>query len=164
MTFTPPRPLDGVVYRWTSCTPNPTAEARAVVRRTLSGLGLPGETVSDAVLVVSEFVANAAEYAYGPYEVRIRRSPAEIICEVSDGHPVIPHFPTLPTASPFEPNPQDRGGGLNALCALLAERGRGLHIVDQLSRGAWGFRSSRGTKTAWAAWPITGVGARECDG
>ncbi|MBC9719368.1 hypothetical protein H9Y04_43350 [Streptomyces sp. TRM66268-LWL] len=45
---------NAVVYRWTSCTPNPAAAARAVLRRSLTRLRLPADAVSDAVLVVSE--------------------------------------------------------------------------------------------------------------
>ncbi len=55
-----------VVWRWTSCTPSAPAQARAALRCALDQLGYDGEVISDAVLAVSEFVANATEHAVGP--------------------------------------------------------------------------------------------------
>ncbi|MFC7306816.1 ATP-binding protein [Streptomyces monticola] len=151
MTVTPFHRRNYLVYRWTSCTPNPAAEARTALRRALVRQGLPGDLINDAVLTVSELVANAAEHACGPYEVRVRCGEKGIVCHVRDGDPAIPHVPAYPAAAPFEPDPADRGGGLDALCVLLTEHGRGLRIVDHLTRGIWGFRSAGGIKTAWAA-------------
>ncbi|MFF4501626.1 ATP-binding protein [Streptomyces sp. NPDC001401] len=142
-----------VVWRWTSCTPNAPAHARAALRCALDQLGYDGEVISDAVLAVSEFVANATEHAVGPYEMRLRRTATEVICEVEDHDPRIPTIPEFPEKPPFSPAEENRGGGLEALCALLSERGRGLHIVHELTKGAWGFRSRKRTKTAWFALP-----------
>ncbi|GGO99193.1 ATP-binding protein [Wenjunlia tyrosinilytica] len=142
-----------VVWRWTSCTPNALAQARAALRCALDQLGYEGEVISDVVLAVSEFVANAMEHAVGPYEMRLLRTAAEVICEVEDRDPHIPAIPVFPADAPFTLVREDRGGGLEALCALLSERGRGLHIVHELTKGTWGFRSWRGTKTAWLALP-----------
>ncbi|MBT2509848.1 ATP-binding protein [Streptomyces sp. ISL-98] len=124
-----------VVCRWTSCTPDAPARARAELRRVLAQLGLSGEDISDAVLAVSELVANATEHAPGPYEMRLRRTAAEYICEIEDGDPRIPAIPAFPSAAPFEADPEGRGGGIDALLKLLAERGRGLRIVDELTGG-----------------------------
>ncbi|GAA3368734.1 hypothetical protein GCM10020367_08280 [Streptomyces sannanensis] len=67
----------------------------------------------------------------------------------------MPDVPAFPGFSPFESLPEDRGGGLEALCALLSERGRGLHIVHELTAGAWGFRMVEDTaKVAWIALPL----------
>ncbi len=142
-----------VVYRWTSCTPNAPARARAELRRVLAQAGLSGEDISAVVLAASELVANATEHAPGPYEMRLRRTAAEYVCEIEDGDPRIPAIPVFPSVAPFEPDPEGRGGGIDALLELLAERGRGLHIVDELTSGAWGFRRSGAGKVAWAAWP-----------
>ncbi|MEU6145682.1 ATP-binding protein [Streptomyces sp. NPDC047081] len=142
-----------LVWRWTSCTPDAPARARAALRCALDQLGYDGEVISDAVLAVSEFVANATEHAVGPYEMRLRRTDASVICEVEDHDPRIPTIPEFSEEAPFSPAEENRGGGLEALCALLSERGRGLHIVHELTKGAWGFRSRRGTKTAWLALP-----------
>jgi anti-sigma regulatory factor (Ser/Thr protein kinase) len=124
------------------------------LRRALDQLGYDGETISDAVLAVSELVANATEHAVGPYEMRLRCTAAEVICEVEDGDPYIPEVPAFPVGAPYEPADERRGGGLDALCALLAESGRGLHIVQELTKGAWGFTRARNAKTAWVALPL----------
>ncbi|MEV2194677.1 ATP-binding protein [Streptomyces phaeochromogenes] len=141
------------MWRWTSCTPNAPAQARTALRCALDQLGYDGEVIRDVVLAVSEFAANATEHAVGPYEMRLRRTAAEVICEVEDRDPRIPAIPVFPAQAPFSPAEEGRGGGLEALCGLLSERGRGLHIVHELTKGAWGFRSPRGTKTAWLALP-----------
>ncbi|MGW3421353.1 ATP-binding protein [Streptomyces phaeochromogenes] len=143
------------MWRWTSCTPDAPAQARAALRCALDQLGFDGEAISDAVLAVSELVANATEHAVGPYEMRLRRTAAEVICEVEDRDPRIPTIPVFPAEAPFSPTEEDRGGGLEALCVLLSERGRGLHIVHKLTNGVWGFRSRKGAKTAWLAIPAT---------
>jgi anti-sigma regulatory factor (Ser/Thr protein kinase) len=141
-----------VLWRWTSCTPDAPAHARAALRRALDQLGYDGEVISDAVLAVSELVANATEHAVGPYEMRLCRTAAEVICEVEDNDPRIPAIPAFPATRPYAPAEEGRGGGLEALCALLSERGRGLHIVHELTKGAWGFTTETSTtKTAWMA-------------
>ncbi|MEN8652340.1 ATP-binding protein [Streptomyces sp. 21So2-11] len=148
-----------MLLRWGSCAPGAPAQARAALRCALDQLGYDGETISDAVMAVSELVANATEHAVGPYEMRLRCTAAEVICEVEDGDPCIPELPGFPVAAPFEPVEEGRGGGLDALCALLSERGRGLHIVQVLTKGAWGFTKARRTKAAWVALPLPPGGA-----
>lgn len=149
-----PGAISCVVWRWTSCTLNAPAQARIALRCALDELGYEADVISDAVLAVSEFVANATEHAVGPYEMRLRRTAAEVVCEVEDHDPRIPKISALPPVPPFSPVAEDCGGGLEALCALLSERGRGLHIVHHLTNGAWGFTGgSRATKTAWLALP-----------
>ncbi|RFC74600.1 ATP-binding protein [Streptomyces sp. AcE210] len=142
-----------VVCRWTSCTPNAPQHARAELRRVLGQLGLRGEDITDSLLAVSELVANATEHAPGPYELRLRRTETQYICEIEDGDPSIPVIPVFSPAALFEPASEGRGGGLDALLALMSERGRGLRIVDELTSGAWGFRRARKAKVAWAAFP-----------
>ncbi|MCL7377016.1 ATP-binding protein [Streptomyces sp. 35G-GA-8] len=141
------------MWCWTSRTPDAPAQARTALRCALDELGYDGMLISDAVLAVSEFVANASEHAVGPYELRLRRIADGVICEVEDRDPRMPRMPVFPAQEPFSPAEEHRGGGLEDLCALLSERGRGLHIVHELTKGAWGFRIRRGTKTAWLALP-----------
>ncbi|MFF4960218.1 ATP-binding protein [Streptomyces sp. NPDC001222] len=148
-----------VVWRWTDRTPNASAQARVALRCALDQLGYDSEVINDAVMAVSEFVANAIEHAVGPYEMRLRHTAAELICEVEDHDPRIPPILDFPDSAPFAPAETDRGGGLEALCALLAERGRGLRIVHELTNGAWGFCSQGARKTAWFA--IPGVVVRD---
>ncbi|KPI17638.1 putative anti-sigma regulatory factor, serine/threonine protein kinase [Actinobacteria bacterium OK074] len=149
-----PDAAPNVVWRWTSGTPNAPAQARVALRCALDQLGLDGEVISDAVLAVSEFVANAVEHAVGPYELRLRRTVTEVICEVEDHDPRVPVIPDHLGAVAYPLVEEHRGGGLEALCALLSERGRGLWIVHELTGGAWGFRSQEWTKTAWLAIPV----------
>ncbi|MGW3952885.1 ATP-binding protein [Streptomyces sp. NPDC004752] len=140
-----------VLWRWTSYTPDAPAQARATLRCALDQLGFGGEAISDAVLAVSELAANATQHAVGPYELRLRRTAAGVICEVEDHDPRIPEVPAFPATAPYAPARENRGGGLEALCAVLSESGRGLHIVHELTKGAWGFRGREKTKTAWFA-------------
>lgn len=146
-----------VLWRWTAATPDAPAQARATLKCALDQLGLVGEAAVDAVLVASEFVANATEHAVGPYEMRLRRVYTEIVCEVEDHDPRIPAIPDLSAVMPFVSSDEGCGGGLDALCGLLAERGRGLRIIHELTNGIWGFRSSKGMKIAWFAVPGVAV-------
>lgn len=150
-----PHPTPLLLCSWTSSTPEPTVAARTALRQALGGLDLGCETIDDAVLAVSELVANASAYATGPYELRMRRTDAEVICEVQDADPRIPDIPHPPSAAPFVAKQEDCGGGLEALQVALTERGRGLQIVDYLSGGCWGFRRTPPEgKVAWVAIPV----------
>ncbi|MFV5992717.1 ATP-binding protein [Streptomyces sp. NPDC056231] len=134
----------GLVYRWTDHTLNPTGEARAVLRRVLKDLGLSGNVISDGVLAVSELVANAHEHACGPYEVHIRSAAGRYICEIHDGDPVLPTGLYLGATPSPDAEPAEGAGG------LLAERGRGLRIVNEVAQGQWGFHVTEcGAKAAW---------------
>ncbi|MFI8850969.1 ATP-binding protein [Streptomyces sp. NPDC053499] len=138
-----------VVYRWTDDTRLPTAEARLALGEALADLGVAEEVREDAQLVLSELVANAAEHACGPYEVRLQRILSEWVCEVADGDPELPQLPQFPPDLLLAPDEEKRGGGLDSLLSLLGERGRGLQIVHQLSGGEWGFCRTGKTKVAW---------------
>ncbi|MCX5529624.1 ATP-binding protein [Streptomyces sp. NBC_00006] len=141
------------VCQWTDRTADAAALARSALRQMLVPLHFGEEQVDDVVLAVSELVANATEHAPGPYVLRLRRTGTEYVCEVEDTDPHAPKVPGFPAAVPFEPGADARGGGLDALLALLGERGRGLHIVDELTCGAWGFTVREGGKVAWVAFP-----------
>jgi anti-sigma regulatory factor (Ser/Thr protein kinase) len=98
--------------------PQAAAQARSTVRRALAAWGMTGLS-ADAELLASELVANATEHASGtPVSLALHRRQvtvdhvAGIVCEVSDGSPLIP---------------QPRAAGLND------ERGRGLAIVAALA-------------------------------
>jgi anti-sigma regulatory factor (Ser/Thr protein kinase) len=143
-----------VVWRWTRCTSDGPARARGALRCALDQVGFDAEAVSDVVLAVSEFIANATQHAAGPYEIRLRRRAAEIICEVEDHDPRIPEIPAFPAAPPYASLEEIAEDGWDELCRLLPERGRGLYIVHELTKGAWGFRAHQRTKTAWLALPV----------
>lgn len=142
-----------VVYRWNSATVAPVAAARDALGSALAAVGVQGEAQEDAELIVSELVANANEHACGPYEVILRWARNNWVCEVMDQDTQIPQFTSLWSADPFIATEDRRGGGLDALVALLTERGRGLPIVDYLAQGAWGYRRSGEVKIAWFVVP-----------
>jgi anti-sigma regulatory factor (Ser/Thr protein kinase) len=141
------------MWRWTSCTADVPSLARTGLRCALAELGFACEVISDAVLAVSELVTNAIRYAAGPYEMRLRPIATEVICELVDHDPWIPEIPSFLDEAPYAPSEENRGGGLDALCALLSECGRGLYIVHELTNGAWGFYNQGSTKIAWYALP-----------
>ncbi|MEU5839378.1 ATP-binding protein [Streptomyces diacarni] len=138
-----------VVYRWTENTRLPTAGARRALDEALTRLGVEEEVREDAQLALSELVANAAEHARGPYEVRLQRVLSGWVCEVGDGDPQLPELPQLPPSPLFPPEEEGCGGGLDALLSVLEERGRGLQVVHQLTGGGWGFYRAGSTKVAW---------------
>ena len=151
-----------VLCTWTSCTPNAASMARGALRRALGQWGLSGDLVSDIVLAVSEGVANSIEHTVGPYELRLRCAAAEVICEVQDGDPRVPQIPDFAAVPAAGLEGAHRGGGLDALCALLSERGRGLRLVHELTNGAWGFRPGKRSKVLWLAWPLPHLAAAAC--
>ncbi|MFF8841902.1 ATP-binding protein [Streptomyces sp. NPDC015127] len=103
-----------------------------------------GNTISEGALAVSELVANAHEHACGPYEMHLRSFGGRYVCEIHDGEPLLPadlYVAAVPSAN-AEP--------VEGVSGLLAERGRGLRIVNELARGQWGFLVTEcGTKAAW---------------
>ncbi|WP_053758476.1 ATP-binding protein [Streptomyces sp. AS58] len=149
----------GLVYRWTDHTLNPTGEVRAVLRRVLKDLGLSGNVISDGVLAVSELVANAHEHACGPYEVHLRSAAGRYICEIHDGDPLLPTGLYLGATLSPDAEPDDGASG------LLAERGRGLRIVNELAQGQWGFHVTEcGAKAAWIVLATASVALSEGEG
>lgn len=137
------------LYSWGPGVENPVGLARAAVNAEFVRLEVPEDVAENAVLAVSELVANAVEHACGPYAVCLRRTARELFCEVHDGCCQMPVVTSAVSSVPFEPQEVDRGGGLDALCEALSERGRGLGIVNYLSGGSWGVRRTSGGKCIW---------------
>ncbi|GAA4200521.1 hypothetical protein GCM10022252_53860 [Streptosporangium oxazolinicum] len=99
--------------------------ARAVVREVLTAEGLPGDDVADAEAVAAELAANCERHARPPYEIRVfSLAGVPAWCELVDGDPDLGWIPAvLDTSRPqVTPDP-------------LAEHGRGLPLVRELSRG-----------------------------
>lgn len=146
-------PLPAVLWRWERSVPRGVVQARAALRGALDQLDYGADVIDDVLLCASEFVANAIEHAKGPYEMRLRAVGGVVVCEVDDRDPRIPGVAAFDRAPLYAVEERYRGGGLDALASVLSERGRGLRIVDVLTGGAWGFRASGTTKTAWLAIP-----------
>jgi anti-sigma regulatory factor (Ser/Thr protein kinase) len=147
----------GLLYRWTEYTPDALSEARVALRRAAHEYGLPVEQASDAVMAAGEVMANAVEHACGPYELHVRRGARELVCEVVDHDPRIPQE-LLSAASWNFPHDQRGGGPAESLLDEIDERGRGLRIVHQLSRGAWGVRKCGRTKVVWFSIALCSAG------
>jgi serine phosphatase RsbU (regulator of sigma subunit)/anti-sigma regulatory factor (Ser/Thr protein kinase) len=143
---------DGELSARASFAPEPTApsRARAFTRDTLRSWGLPSEHVDDAVLLVSELVANGVQHAGTPLEVSCQLSLARasagsslasgaaagLEVRVTDKHP----RRTIPDA----PSP---------LGDIDSERGRGLLLPMALA-AAWGITYTAGAKTVWFILPV----------
>ena len=92
--------------------------------------------VEDLRLVVSELVTNAISHAGTPTTVVLERSGPSLTLTVRDCSPSLPSLPLLTAAD------------------SMAGGGRGLGIVDVLSRD-WGVVSSLGEpKSVWAAFAV----------
>jgi anti-sigma regulatory factor (Ser/Thr protein kinase) len=109
--------------------------ARAFTRATLQRWEL-ADRCDDITLVVSELLTNALEHAAprpGGWPVRIgllqSRPGAAVLCAVAD-----------PSAAPPVPVPPGH----------LAESGRGLHVIEEIS-DSWGYTTARRRgKVVWA--------------
>jgi len=106
--------------------PRQVARCRRLVRDTLAAwrLGALTETVE---LLVSELVTNAIQYAGGEVRLRLQRDETKLLCEVCDHIRNPPELQELPAT---------------------AERGRGILLVNELSR-KWGHRRAANGKIVW---------------
>lgn len=114
--------------------PASVGEARGIVR--CVGAGLPERMLDDAELLVSELMSNAVRHGGGAIRLRVRRhepgspGPSVLTVLVYDAGSV------LPVATPTRVGPESASG-------------RGLRMVDELSR-EWGVEVDRaGGKTVW---------------
>jgi anti-sigma regulatory factor (Ser/Thr protein kinase) len=116
--------------------------ARAHVRAVLGGWGLPHLT-EVCELVVSELTTNAVEASTGPTGRPLYgggRMPVVRVCLFSDGVRLL-----------IEVWDQAMGFPVLRPAASDAEAGRGLHLVDALSGGRWGYQPGQGpAKVVWA--------------
>jgi anti-sigma regulatory factor (Ser/Thr protein kinase) len=108
--------------------PTSPAVARRFVGETLHHWGLD-RLIDKALLVVNELVENALVHAGSGCEVQLHRGSQVLVLTVIDSSPALPRLTTT-------------GGELRA-------RGRGLHMVENLS-DRWGVRSAaHGGKIVW---------------
>ncbi|MEU2874467.1 ATP-binding protein [Streptomyces olivoreticuli] len=122
-------------------------KARRFVRATLADQS-DGALVDNVAVIVSELLSNALQHGRrgsgchplpsSPVWLSLAYRDTTVLCAVSDPYP---GTPILNKSSP------------------LAESGRGLHIIDQLS-DSWGWALARhGGKTVWAT--VSTAGGRE---
>ncbi|MFJ6676528.1 ATP-binding protein [Actinosynnema sp. NPDC091369] len=121
----PAEPSEALTFELTGDAPD-LAEARQWTGAALADLD--EDAVTDAVLVVSELVANAYEHGRHPLHLRLRRGPDLIRVEVTD---LSPEVPVVGDSS------------------VRPTRGRGMLLVEQLSR-QWGLVRHAVGKTVWA--------------
>ncbi len=151
-----PRTGHRTLYVWNHNAVTPAADARHHLRRALGDLNVAPESIDDALVMASELVTNASLYADGPYEIRMRTTMLEAIIEVRDCSLTLPSPVECVTRPLFPPRSEGCGAGSDALLAQLRERGRGLQIVHELSRGCWGMRTQPGCKIIWYAVALPG--------
>ncbi len=135
----PPAAHEGFAALRFDATPGSVTRARGFLRSTLTGWRMD-ELVDDATAVAAELVANAVTHALVPPAdsawIALVRSDDAVVCAVADPSPRLPAV--------GDPGP-------------LAESGRGLRIVAELSDG-WGHSAPRAAgKTVWAR--LTGGGS-----
>ncbi|MFI0790789.1 ATP-binding protein [Streptomyces lydicus] len=138
---------DGFAACALSSSAHTVAEARQFTRVTLRSWRVCADATEDTALVVSELVSNALRYGspaaderapgtplrFCPAWLALTRQESAVLCAVSDAGT------TTPVVTAQDP---------------LAESGRGLHIVDQLSV-EWGWTSPDASgKTVWATVPV----------
>lgn len=92
--------------------------ARHALRRALIGQGLAQDTIDDAVLVVSELIANAVTHAVPPITLHVRLVPAASLLVVSVADGGAHHIgPTGTTAA------REHGRGRQVIAALATATG-----------------------------------------
>jgi anti-sigma regulatory factor (Ser/Thr protein kinase) len=119
--------MDEAVF-W-SLPPRPQAVSESRERLRSSCTHLPRPVLDDALLLTSELVTNAVRHGAGEITCRLWPGREVVRLEVSDASPVVPHA-------------VERG--------LVADSGRGLHIVDTLA-SRWGAVPDQRAagKTVW---------------
>ena len=109
--------------------------ARDQLARVLTDWGLETEAGEPALLVATELLTNAMEHGRAPIRLTVALAAECVRVEVHDA-----------AADPPQQQPHD----------LWAPRGRGLQLVDGLSR-RWGWSPDAAGKTVWAdvtsGWP-----------
>jgi anti-sigma regulatory factor (Ser/Thr protein kinase) len=131
---------DGVVcaLRATSAS---SRSAREFTTTTLRSWGLE-ELVDDAVVIISELVTNAVRHGVPPYAAAAGDTPIKLSL-VRQGL-----FVVFIVSDPSEQDPKMRPAD------DIGENGRGLHVIEALSR-VWGWTPLPGTgKAVWAALSI----------
>ncbi|MFE9834006.1 ATP-binding protein [Streptomyces sp. NPDC005551] len=114
-------------HRWSlrSLTPERVSEVRGEVMRLLTEWGYETD---EPVLVVAELVANVVRHATGRGVLTLSVREDDLLVTVGDKSPCLPEM--------LEPD-------------FLSDCGRGIYLVDQLSR-SWGSQATKSGKFVWA--------------
>jgi anti-sigma regulatory factor (Ser/Thr protein kinase) len=110
-------------------------EARSVVRKALAGWRLPS-LVDSCVLAVSELVTNALKHGLPPVSLLVRRRRNDVRIDVGDARP----------------EPLDTGR--HPVADELAEFGRGLDILRQVSDEVGSEHVPGDGKNVFATWKV----------
>jgi anti-sigma regulatory factor (Ser/Thr protein kinase) len=110
-------------------------EARYVVRKALAGWRLPS-LVDSCVLAVSELVTNALRHGLPPVNLLVRRRRDDVRIDVGDARP----------------EPLDAGH--HPVADELAESGRGLDIIRQVSDELGSEHVPGDGKNVFASWKV----------
>jgi anti-sigma regulatory factor (Ser/Thr protein kinase) len=109
-----------------------SSRARRFVRRRL-GQHLPAYSADDVELVVSELVTNALTHSQPPFRIRLRAFEQTFRVEVEDGTQAHPE---------------------RVVAGIFDVTGRGIALVDALSRD-WGVTTSTANgKSVWAEFDV----------
>lgn len=149
------RIVPATTYRNDLCTPvvnlplrgDPRApgRVRVVLRDLFRDREIDEESATDGLVMATELVTNALQYAPGPYGFGVcaysgslpETGPASwLVCGVADGGPPVPLFDAAPAGAEW---------------ASPAAGGRGLSLVRQLSAGRCGVRPWDSGKAVWFA-------------
>lgn len=126
-----------------NCEPSAVPHARRHARNVLSTWDVPGDVLDDALVVVTELAANAVRHA-GEGSRAPELGSAAPACAMD----LRTHDDGLYVAMYDE----SRRVPVLRMPSDKAESGRGLHLVDELSGGTWGFlhTASPPGKLVWA--------------
>lgn len=101
----------------------------------LRASGAGEDTMMHAQLVATELVTNAARHAHSPVDLTITPGNGHVLIEARDGSAARPEPPVVDTPT----------------------RHRGVHLIEDLSRG-WGVEVQNGTgKVVWCELPSRGL-------
>ena len=115
----------------TAVTTATLSDARRLARGLCEHAAAGPDRCDDVLLVLSELVGNACRHGAAPVTYDVTADDGDVLVVVEDDDP------TPPPGAP---------GGL---ADLDAENGRGLFLVDELSR-LWGWRPTTRGKQVWA--------------
>ncbi|GEC09552.1 hypothetical protein SSP24_72070 [Streptomyces spinoverrucosus] len=124
--------------------PQGLSQLRHSLEDILRTAGAAVGAIDAALLVTSELAGNALEHGTGPCQVQVLcdTDQSELLVEVADAS----------TQRPVIGDTAPRGDDVP-----LAERGRGLLLVDHLARD-WGVHCTDAGKTVWARLPLPSAG------